>query len=71
MACRVFEFINEDQLEPSKRYQDLFDTLEQDLPNKEKAIKYSLLDGFPDSFTVNNNGNLIVKGNMKDGTYLK
>lgn len=70
MACRVFEFLNEDQLEPSKRYQDLFDTLEQDLPNKEKAIKYSLLDGFPDYFTVNNNGNLIVKGNIKDPKHI-
>lgn len=70
MACRVFEFNNEDHPEPSLRYQMLFDTIESDMPNKGKALKYNLLDGFPEYFTVNNSGELITKGNIKDPKHI-
>jgi hypothetical protein len=70
MACRVFEFTEDTHPEPSLRYQMLFDTLEQDLPKKEKALKYNLLDGFPEHFTVDNQGELIAKGNIKDPKHI-
>ncbi len=70
MACKVFEIGTEGEPVPSLRYQNLFDTLEGNAPNKEKAIKYSLLDGFTEHFTVNNSGDLIVKGDLKDPKHI-
>lgn len=70
MACRVFEFTDDNHPEASLRYQMLFDTLEQDTPKKEKALKYNLLDGFPEHFTVDSQGELITKGNLKDPKHI-
>jgi hypothetical protein len=70
MACKVFELNNEDHPEPSLRYQILFDTLESNVSDKAKALKYNLLDGFPEHFTVDNSGDITVRGNIKDPRHI-
>jgi hypothetical protein len=69
MACKVFETFDNNYSEPSARFQGLFDSLESVTSNMEsakaeKTIKYSLLDNFPDVFTVDSQGNIIARGTM-------
>ena len=69
MACKVFETFDDNYSEPSARFQGLFDSLESvtsktEPAKAEKTIKYSLLDNFPDVFTVDSQGNIIATGTM-------
>ena len=69
MACKVFETFDDSYSEPSARFQGLFDSLESvtsktEPAKAEKTIKYSLLDNFPDVFTVDSQGNIIGTGTM-------
>ena len=69
MGCKVFETFGDSYSEPSARFQGLFDSLESittkvEPAKAEKTIKYSLLDNFPDVFTVDSQGNIISTGTM-------
>ena len=69
MGCKVFETFGDSYSEPSARFQGLFDSLESvtsklEPAKAEKTIKYSLLDNFPDVFTVDSQGNIIATGTM-------
>ena len=67
MACKVYETFGQEYPKPSPRYDMLFNALETiNEASGEKTIRYALIDAFPETFTVDSTGNIMINGNVKD-----
>jgi len=67
MACKVYETFGQEYPKPSPRYDMLFNALETiNEASGEKTVKYALIDAFPETFTVDSTGNIMINGSVKD-----
>ncbi len=66
MKCRTFEIDQSGFPEESKRFQNLFDAIKNYSKEATPNFIYTLIDNFPDVFTINYDGTVLVKGDIKN-----
>ena len=70
MKCRTFEIDQSGFPEESKRFQNLFDAIKNYSKEATPNFIYTLIDNFPETFTRDENNNLLIFGDVSSPTHI-